>query len=133
MTTRAPGRPPFEPMPWASNVVKILRGAGVPLRLIARCIGCDVKTLRKAFKDELRDGEMEVEAAMGVAIVRAGLAGNWMAARYWLATHGGPQWRVTEARLIGALPDAPPVNPPTLTFIRADGSAVPPEEFFPAP
>jgi hypothetical protein len=44
---------------------------------------------------------------MGAAVVRAGLAGNVNAARYWLTCHGGERWRVTERREIGGFDGAP--------------------------
>src|SRR3954454_11015198 len=31
------------------------------------------------------------------------------AAKYWLSTHGGPEWRVIEGRRIGSLEGSPPV------------------------
>jgi hypothetical protein len=32
------------------------------------------------------------------------------AAKYWLATHGGPEWRYSEGRTISGDPNAPPVR-----------------------
>jgi hypothetical protein len=71
--------------------VQVLRSNNISQRVIAANIGCDVQTLRKHFKGELADGHAQVVAAMGAALVRAGLAGNVGALRYWLSTHGGPQ------------------------------------------
>jgi hypothetical protein len=51
------------------------------------------KTLRKYFAVELATGRAQVRAAIGASIVRQALAGNINAARYWLSTHGGPEWR----------------------------------------
>ena len=33
---------------------------------------------------------------MGVAVVKSGLSGNIAAAKYWLQTHGGDEWKTTE-------------------------------------
>jgi hypothetical protein len=76
------------------------RAIRAALIAIAANVGCDVKTLKRHFKNELADGHAQVEAAMGAAIVRAGLGGNVYAARFWLATHGGPKWRISEKRKI---------------------------------
>jgi hypothetical protein len=38
-------------------------------------------------------------AQMGLVIVRAGLAGDWRAAAYWLARLGGSQWRLPSLRI----------------------------------
>jgi hypothetical protein len=47
--------------------------------------------IRRAFRDELRNGREFVVAQMGAALVRAGMGGNVFAFRYWLATHGGAE------------------------------------------
>lgn len=108
---RSRGGPSFEPTPQERQLVRVLRANGNAVRVIASLVGSgiDAKTLRKHFRDELREGKEHVVAAVGAAVVKAALAGNMFAARYWLATHGGPEWRVTEGRLIGGLSDAPPV------------------------
>jgi hypothetical protein len=99
------GRPPFEPTDSQRQIVQVLRSNGIPQRTIAANIGCDVQTLRKHFRVELADGHDQVKAAMGAALVRAGLAGNVGALRYWLSTHGGPEWRTTERREISGTLD----------------------------
>ena len=98
------GRPPFEPTDAQRQIVQVLKSNGVGERVIAANVGCDTKTLRKHFKAELTDGRLQVKAAIGVALVRAALAGNVAAAKYWLSTHGGPEWRISERReIVGRL------------------------------
>ena len=94
------GRPPFVPTDSQRQIVQVLVANGIAHRVIAANVHCDLKTLKRYFSDELRAGHDQVEAAMGAAIVRAGLAGNIHAAKYWLLTHGGPEWRITERREI---------------------------------
>jgi hypothetical protein len=89
------GRPPFQPTPEQRRQVELLVAHGNAEWIIARIVGCDRKTLRRHFRDELRDGREMLIARMGLCIVRAGLAGDWRAAAYWLARFGGPQWRLT--------------------------------------
>jgi hypothetical protein len=71
----------------------VLAAHGIPLRISAKTIGIDEKTLKKHFRDEVRDAREMLTAQMGLSIVRAGLNGDWRAAAYWLALFGGPQWR----------------------------------------
>jgi hypothetical protein len=104
------GRPPFVPTDSQRQLVQVLVANGISQKVMAANIVCDLKTLRRHFKEELKEGHDRVEAAMGAAIVRAGLAGNVFAAKYWLSTHGGVQWRVVEGRQIGGLEGAPPIS-----------------------
>jgi hypothetical protein len=104
------GRPPFQPTREQRSTVQVLVSNGNGERVIARVIGIDRTTLRKHFKDELRNGRDQVVAAVGATVVRSALAGNMFAAKYWLATHGGPEWRYTEGRTIAGDPDAPPIR-----------------------
>lgn len=107
---RKRGHPPHEPTDAQRQMVQVLRSNGIAVRIIAKNIGCDINTLRKHYKTELSDGLAQVVAAMGAALVRTGLAGNVTAQRYWLATHGGPEWRIVEGRQIGGLEGAPPID-----------------------
>jgi hypothetical protein len=106
---RGRGQPPFEPTPGQRQTVQVMRANGDALPIIARAIGVDVKTLRKRLKVELANGHAQVRAAIGGSVVRAALAGNMHAAKYWLSTHGGPEWRIIEGRQIGGLEGAPPI------------------------
>jgi hypothetical protein len=112
---RGRGQPPFEPTPAQRQTVQVLRANGDALPIICRNIGVTEKTLRKHFTEELAGGHAQVVASMGAAVVRAGLNGNVFAMKYWLCTHGGPEWRVVEGRQIGGLPDALPIP------IRSEG------------
>ncbi len=135
------GRPPFAPRPEQRQMVQVLRANGVPLDTIARNIGITKPTLRKYFRDELSHGFEQVKAAMGAALVKAGLGGNVGAQRYWLATQGGENWRPpTERREIGFTPPADgqvstipllvlqPVMPSQVAAKPTNGHAVPPTD-----
>jgi hypothetical protein len=106
---RGRGRPPHIPTPEQRRLVQVLRSNGTALRVIARNLSLDVTTLRKAYKDELREGHESVVAAVGAAIVQQALNGNVHAAKYWLSTHGGPEWKIVEGRQIGGMPGADPI------------------------
>jgi len=127
---RPPGHPPFEPAHDQRQLVQVMRANGDTLAIIARNIGIDEKTLRKHFKDELADGHAQVVAAVGASVVKAALAGNIYAAKYWLSTHGGPEWKVIEGRQIGGMPDAPPIaisDAKVTIFLPDNGRARPAE------
>jgi hypothetical protein len=76
------------------QLVRVLAANGISQRIIAANINIEVGVLKKYYRTELRDGLERVEAAMGASIVKAALAGNWNAARYWLLVNGKDQrWR----------------------------------------
>jgi hypothetical protein len=106
---RGRGQPAFDPTEGNRRTVRVLRANGDPLAVIAANIGITEKTLRKHFRAELEDGHGQVRAAMGAAVVKAGLAGNVYAMKYWLSCFGGPEWRVVEARQIGGMEGALPI------------------------
>lgn len=103
------GGPPFEPTPQQRQLVQVLRANGNAVRVISAVVGIDPKTLRKHFRTELRDGHAHIVATLGARLVQLGMAGNVHALKYWLATHGGPEWRVVEGRQIGGLEGGAPI------------------------
>ena len=110
---RKRGHPPFEPTSEQRLLVQILAANGTPQDVIARNLprgkgqrGIAEKTLRKAFREELDSGYADTLARMGSTVVREGLKGQGWAAKYWLQTHGGDEWRTTENVRHGLTPDA---------------------------
>ena len=83
-------------------MVRVLRASGIDLETIARALCIDPKTLGKYFKVELTFGHEDIKARMGLALVRVALQGNVNAIKYWLATHGGAEWRVPKDDADGA-------------------------------
>jgi hypothetical protein len=65
---------------------------GIPVETIAKIVGCHRITLNKTCRRELDIGSEQVKAAMGIAVVRAGLAGDWRASISWLSRFGGSEW-----------------------------------------
>jgi hypothetical protein len=111
---RGRGQPPFVPTPEQRLMVQILVSNGTPQDVIARNIhprkgdprGITEKTLRKAFREELDCGYSDTVARMGGTVVREGLKGNIAAAKYWLTTHAGDEWKTTENVRHGLTPEA---------------------------
>jgi len=114
------GQQPFQPTREQRQVVHLLHSASFPHTFIAKKIGISVPTLHKYFRTELDDAHDEVKSSMIAAIARAANNGHWGAAKYWLATQGGPEWRVTENRTIGGDPDAPPIRIAVTQMTDAD-------------
>jgi AcrR family transcriptional regulator len=98
------------------NTVIVLKGNGESLPAIARAIGISEPTLNKYYKGELVSAHADLKARMGAALVRQALAGNINALKFWLATHGGADWRVPKedaeamARALGNDSDIEPVQ-----------------------
>lgn len=64
----AGGRPAFVPTNKQRQTVDVLVANGKSQRVIALVIGCDRATLRKHFREELRDGREMLVAQMGLVI-----------------------------------------------------------------
>jgi hypothetical protein len=104
MPDAIPNQPPYNPkalfVPTTEQrwLVQVLHAHGIPLAAIARNVHddgrhIDVKTLKRAFKEELSTAKLQVKAAIIASLVRSATQGNVMAQRYWLLTHGGPEWK----------------------------------------
>lgn len=108
---RKVGRPSHQPTDKSRQLVQVLHAHGISHRVIAKLVGlAEPKSVRKYYRAELDDAVVQVEAAMGAAIVAAAQNGKWGAAKYWLIVHGDPKWRVAEKHLIGGDPDADPIR-----------------------
>jgi hypothetical protein len=77
------------------NKVRELAARGVPHEDIATIIGCDAKTLRKHFRDELDRGMAEANAAICGYLFATAEAGNVAAQIFWLKTR--MHWRERDA------------------------------------
>lgn len=76
------------------QLVRVLAANGISQKVIAQNLNITQPTLNKYYRAELRDAHGRVEAAMGAAIVKAALNGNWSAAKYWLLVNAkDPRWR----------------------------------------
>lgn len=83
----------FDPEPHR-RLVTTLAGNGNSHVVIASIVQCSEPTLRKYFRAELTDAKERLVAMMGAAVVSAAMGGNVNAMKYWLSTHGGPEWRM---------------------------------------
>jgi hypothetical protein len=99
------GRPSYVATEDQRDLVMVLRSNGVDVAVIASILKIAPHTLRKYFRTELRDGFEQIKARIGLALVRSALAGNVAAARYWLITHGGPEWRMPKDAVLANVED----------------------------
>jgi len=72
-----------------------LAACGVPQEKIAEIIGCDAKTLRKHFRNELDRGMAEADAEIIGALFANAKKGNVAAQIFWVKTR--VHWREREA------------------------------------
>lgn len=90
---RGPGRPQHEVTRERQQLVQVLKANGNSHKTIARAMGINRDTLEIHYREQLNHGHEQVKASVGAAVVRMAMAGNISAARFWLACHGGPEWK----------------------------------------
>ena len=86
----------FEPTMRQRELVAMLTANRVPRPIIALILDIGERTLDRHFARETKYGAEHMVARVGVGVLRKALKGNMNAARYWLMTHGGPEWRLTK-------------------------------------
>jgi|SRR6516225_9077512 len=91
--------------------VQSYAACGTPQEDIAKLIGCDAKTLRKHFRNELDLGMAEATAAMCGYLFATAAAGNVTAQIFWMKTRMGLRERK-------AAEDPTPGADATSTFTR---------------
>ncbi len=82
----------FEPTEEQRRLVKALAGFGVIHDDIAKQVGCEPKTLRKHFREELDRGSVEATAKVAQSLFQMATTGkNVAAAIFWMKARAG--WR----------------------------------------
>ena len=71
--------------------VSALSAFGMRHEAIAAHVGCDDKTLRKHYRDELSSGKDQANAKVAKALYEQAIGGNTVAMIFWLKTQAG--WR----------------------------------------
>ena len=95
---------PHHPTQQQRDMVRVLISNGVPHDIIAEMLNISPPTFKKHYRVECRTGFERVKALIGTAVVRSAMNGNVGAQKYWLGTHGGPEWRIPK-ELQGDLTD----------------------------
>lgn len=84
--------PAHAPTDESRELVKQLSAEGFIQEHIADQVGIDAKTLRKHYKDELRDGKFEANRKVAKTLFAAATEGGSVAAMiFWLKSQAG--WR----------------------------------------
>jgi len=73
---------PFSPTDKDRSLVQAMAAVGVPQKDIAKVIGCDEKTLRKYFPEELELGAIKANATVGRFLYQQAQT-NLTAAIFW--------------------------------------------------
>ena len=81
----------FEPTAERRNQVEVLAGFGLPQVQIAVLIGCDPKTLRKHFDQELAVGDARATAKVAQTLYAKAIGGDTASLIFWLKARAG--WR----------------------------------------
>jgi hypothetical protein len=82
----------FEPTDDQRRLVRALAGFGIVHDDIARQVGCEPKTLRKHFREELDRGSVEATAKVAQSLFQMATTGkNVAAAIFWMECRAG--WR----------------------------------------
>ena len=99
--------PKFEPTEDQRYQVMVFAANGTNRQTIADCMRINLATLDKYFKDDIKKGRDYITARVGASMVHRAINGDVGAGRYWLTTHGGPEWQVSkrdsDAELAAAL------------------------------
>jgi hypothetical protein len=82
----------FEPTEEQRRLVRALAGFGIVHDDIAKQVGCEPKTLRKHFREELDRGSVEATAKVAQSLFQMATTGkNVAAAIFWMKARAG--WR----------------------------------------
>ena len=91
---RGPGKPQFEPTEENRKTVKAMAGYGIPQEEIAAVIGCDPKTLRLHFREDLDTAATIANARVAQSLFNQATSGNVSAAIFWAKVRMGWTERV---------------------------------------
>lgn len=94
------------------NLVKTLAAVGIRHEDIALKLGVAGNTLVKHYRQELDEGRIDANAAIGQTLFQQAKKGNTAAAIFWLKTRA--RWSEAPQQIAFTDPDGNPVKPPTL-------------------
>jgi hypothetical protein len=76
------------------KVVRTLSAVGIRYEDIAAKVGISADTLTRKYRQDLDDGRIDANAAIGQTLFQQAKAGNTAAAIFWLKTRA--QWKETD-------------------------------------
>lgn len=86
--------------------VEAMSAYGIPQKEIANCLGIDVKTLRKHYREQLDTATAKANAAIAGKLYKKAMEGDVRSMIFWLKTRG--QWstkvQVEQTGIVGNVP-----------------------------
>jgi len=113
------GRPSFQPSDEQRHAVSVLAGAGTRHDLIAKAFHVTVKTLKRHFPRELREGRQIIDAMVGKRLIEKALAGDTTSIIWYEKTRLGYHERMDLQHGINGVP----VDPPRLGISFENGAS----------
>ena len=115
-----------KPTPEARKLVRALSAVGIRFEDIAIKLGISADTLTRKYRQDLDDGRIDANAAIGQTLFQQAKTGNTTAMIFWLKTRA--RWSEAPQQIAFTDTDGNPVKPPTLAdlyvALRAPASAV---------
>ena len=87
------GRKPYAPNQKDSDIIAMMTASGIPQVNIGRCIGIDVKTMKKYYKTEMECSADMANATVAQSLFQQAINGNIKAAIWWTKSRMG--WKET--------------------------------------
>ena len=87
------GRPPYKANDEHRKTVAVMVAAGIPQLSIARCLGADIKTLKKHYKHEFENSADIANAKVAESLFKQAVNGNTTAGIWWTKSKMG--WKET--------------------------------------
>ena len=110
---------PFTPTAEQRNQVEVLAGFGLPQAQIAVLLGCDPKTLRKHFAQELEVGDAKATAKIAQTLFNKALSGDTASLIFWMKARAGWRERVVQEH---TGPDGEGSPSLRVVFVRSHGA-----------
>ena len=87
------GRKPYSANQKDRDIIMMMTASGIPQVNIGRCIGIDVKTMRKYYKTEMECSADMANAKVAQSLFNQAINGNTSAAIWWTKSRMG--WKET--------------------------------------
>jgi|VirMetMinimDraft_7_1064189.scaffolds.fasta_scaffold121238_2 hypothetical protein len=87
------GRPAYKPSDEHRKTIAVMVAAGIPQLSIARCLGSDIKTLRKHYQNEFDNSADIANAKVAESLFKQAVQGNTAAGIWWTKSKMG--WKET--------------------------------------
>ena len=87
------GRKPYSANQKDRDIITLMTASGIPQVNIGRCVGIDVKTMKKYYKTEMESSADIANAKVAQSLFNQAINGNTSAAIWWTKSRMG--WKET--------------------------------------